>query len=302
MKDARAGDPISGVKWTHKTTRKLSHHLQRQGFVIGHMTVRRLLKARKYSLRTNRKRLAGVQDPERDRQFRYLDRLRRLFLKRGEPVLSVDTKKKELVGNFKNPGRGWRREWRDVLDHDFPSTAQGHAIPYGIYDIGQKAGFVVIGTSHETPQFAVAAIRRWWKAVGRVCYPATHRVLIEADCGGANDSRKWAWKAALQDLADEMGLAITVTHYPPGASKWNPIEHRLFSLISKNWAGEPLVSYETMLKFIRTTKSEAGMRCRACLDTRVYKTGLTISQEERTSINLVPRKVLPQWNYSLHPR
>lgn len=302
LKDAVAGDPISGVKWTHKSTRKLSQQLKRQGFKIGHVTVARLLKDNQYSLRTNRKRLARTHEPERDRQFRYIARLRRLFLKRGDSVLSVDTKKKELVGNFKNPGRCWRREWRDVLDHDFPSQALGRAIPYGIYDIGRNAGYVRIGTSHETAQFAVAAIRRWWKDVGRSCYPGSRRLLIEADCGGANDSRKWAWKAALQTLADELDLEITVTHYPPGASKWNPIEHRLFSLISKNWAGQPLINYETILKFIRTTKSDSGLRCRACLDETVYATGVTITKEERATINLKPRKVIPKWNYTIRPR
>lgn len=302
LKDAVAGDPISGLKWTHKSTRKLSQQLKRQGFELGHVTVARLLKDCKYSLRTNRKRLARTHEPERDRQFRYLARLRRLFLKRGDPVISVDTKKKELVGNFKNPGRCWRRQWRDVLDHDFPSEALGRAIPYGIYDIGRNAGYVVIGTSHETPQFAVAAIRRWWKVVGQACYGGKHRLLIEADCGGANDNRKWAWKAALQTLADETGLEITVTHYPPGASKWNPIEHRLFSLISKNWAGEPLSSYETMLKFIRTTRSDTGLRCRACLDKTVYETGVAVTKEERVTINLNPCKVISKWNYIIRPR
>ncbi len=177
-------------------------------------------------------------------------------------MISVDTKKKEWIGNFKNPGRSWRRQPRDVLDHDFPSWAIGRAIPYGIFDVAFNDGYVVVGTAHETPPFAVAAIRRWWIIVGRRRYPKARRLLIQADSGRANGCRKWAWKVALQHLADEFGLILTVTHYPSGASKWNPIEHRMFSLISGNWAGEPLVSYETMLKYIRTTRSETGFRCR----------------------------------------
>lgn len=301
MQDATAGDPISGLKWTHKSTRKLAAALRRQGFAIGPDTVARLLREQNFSLRTNRKRLAGTHHPERDRQFRYLARLRRLYLTKGFPVISVDTKKKELVGNFKNRGRCWRHEPRDVLDHDFPSAARGRGIPYGIYDIARNAGYVVIGTSHETAAFAVAAIRRWWVNVGQLYYRGTNRLLIQADCGGANDSRKMAWKAALQGLADEFNLIITVTHYPPGASKWNPIEHRMFSLISENWAGEPLVSYETILKYIRTTSSATGFHCKACLDKSSYPTGVKITKEQRASIRLKRRKVLPKWNYTIWP-
>jgi Rhodopirellula transposase DDE domain len=195
-------------------------------------------------LRTHRKRLAGTRDPDRDRPFRYLTRMRRLDLARGLPVIRVDPKKKEWVGNFKNPGRTWRQQPRDVLDQDFPSWASGQGIPYGIDDEAHNDGHVVIGTSHETPHFAVAAIRCWWwwRTVGRSRDPGAKRLLIQADGGGANDSRKWAWKVALQRLADELQWIITVTHYPPGASQWNRIEHRRFSLISANWAGEPLVS------------------------------------------------------------
>jgi Rhodopirellula transposase DDE domain len=263
--------------------------------------VGRLLRQRNYSLRTNRKRLAGVHDPDRDRQFRYLVRLRKLYLAHGWPVLSVDTKKKELVGNFKNRGRCWRRTPKDVLDHDFPSWATGHAIPYGIYDLAHNDGLVVVGISHETPEFAVAAIRRWWLDVGRRRYPAAGRLLIEADCGGANDPRKWAWKVALQKLADEFGLVVTVSHYPPGASKWNPIEHRMFNLISANWAGEPLVSYETIMKYIRTTRSSTGFHCRACLDTRDYTTGGKVTPAAKARVRLKPRSILGQWNYTILP-
>jgi hypothetical protein len=293
---------MSGLKWTHKSIRRLSAALRKRRLPAGHGTVARLLREQRFSLRTNRKRRAGTSDPRRDRQFRYLARVRRWYLTRGLPVISVDAKKKELVGNFKNPGRCWRRDSRSVLDHDFPSWAIGYGIPYGIYDVGHNAGYVVIGTSHETAAFAVAAIRRWWLEVGCRLYAGTRRLLIQADGGGANGCRRWAWKVALQGLADEFGLIITVMHYPPGASKWNLIEHRMFSLISANWAGEPPVSYEVMLKFIRRTRSATGFHCRARLDTASYATGVKITAKERAGVRLKRRSVLPQWNYTIWPR
>jgi hypothetical protein len=260
------------------------------------------LRDRNFSLRTCRKKKAGTHDRDRDRQFRYLTRLRKLYRTRGWPVISVDTKKKELVGDFKNPGRCWRRRERAVLDHDFPSWAIGRAIPYGIYDLACDDGLVVVGTSHETPSFAVAAIRRWWLEVGRWRYSGKKRLLIEADGGGANSARKWEWKVALQGLADEFGLIITVTHYPPGASKWNPIDHRMFSLISGNWCGEPLVSYEAILGYIRRTRSSQGFYCRARLDTTDYPTGYKVTPEAKARVRLKPRPVLPKWNYTIWPR
>ncbi|MBV8606397.1 MAG: ISAzo13 family transposase [Singulisphaera sp.] len=302
LRDTVAGDPVSGLKWTHKSIRNLSAALRQRRLPAGHGTVARLLRAQKFSLRTNRKRLARTNDPQRDQQFRYLARVRRWYLTRGLPVISVDTQKKELVGNFKNPGRCWRREGRRVLDHDFRSWALGLGISYGIYDVGRNAGYVVIGTSHETAAFAVAALRRWWLEVGRGCYAGAKRLLIQADGGGANGSRKWAWKVALQGLADETGLIITVMHYPPGASKWNWIEHRMFSLISANWAGEPLVSYEVMMKLIQGTRSATGFHCQARLDTTWYATGVKITAEEKAGVRLKRRPVLPQWNYTIWPR
>lgn len=301
LSDDTAGDPISGLKWTHRSLSSLRKGLKRRGLTLARATIARLLRQGKFSLRTNRKRLAGTRDPKRDRQFRYLKRLRRLYITRGLPVISVDTKKKEWVGNFKNPGRCWRRQPRAVLDHDFPSWALGRAIPYGIYDCACNDGYVVVGTSHETPAFAVAAIRRWWLNVGRRRYAGKARLLIQADGGGANDSRKWGWKVALQRLADEFGLTIAVTHYPPGASKWNPIDHRMFSLISGNWAGEPLVSYETILKHIRRTRSAKGFHCRACLDWAEYPTGCKVTPEEKHRVRLRRRRVLPEWNYVIWP-
>lgn len=299
--DATAGDPVSGLRWTHKSTRALAKDLQRSGLTIGRSTVARLLRQSGYALRTNRKRLARTQDPDRDRQFRYLARQRRDFQRQGNPVVSIDAKKKELVGLFKNPGVTWRQRPRDVLDHDFPSAAKGRAIPYGVYDPVRNTGFVVVGTSHETADFAAAALERWWEEHGRWCYPRARRWLLQADGGGGNGYRLWAWKAALQRLADRWQVAITVGHYPPGASKWNAIEHRLFNRISGNWQGEPLKDYETILNFIRTTTTDTGLRCRAILDTAIYPTRIKISQEQKDLIRLQKRKVLPQWNYTVYP-
>ncbi len=300
LADSTAGDPVSGLKWTHRSLIKLQGALRRRGFKACPATIARLMHERDFSLRTCRKNKAGTRHKDRDRQFRYLVRLRKSYLERGWPVISVDTKKKELVGDFKNPGRSWRREDREVLDHDFPSWAIGPAIPYGIYDLAFDDGLVVVGTSHETPSFAVAAIRRWWTEVGLWRYPG-RRLLIEADAGGANAATKWEWKVALQRLADEFDLIITVTHYPTGASKWNPIDHRMFSLISANWAGEPLVSYETILGYIGRTRSSKGFHCRAYLDETDYPTGYKVTPGEKAWVRLRPRRVLPRWNYTIWP-
>lgn len=293
---------MSGSKWTHHSLRQLSKALQRRlRTKISHNTVARMMQGLGYSLRTNRKCLAEVSHPDRDRQFRYLARLRRQFIRQGLPVISVDTKKKEWIGPFKNPGRCWRRQPRSVFTHDFSKYAEGQAIPYGAYDVAHNDGIVVVGISHETPAFAVAAIRRWWRSVGRKRYPKARRLLIEADCGGANDYRKWEWKAGLQRLADELDLVIAVTHFPPGASKWNPIDHRMFSLISRNWSGEPLVSYETALKFIRATHSTKGFHCRASLDIKDYPLKRKIPPVERAQIRITRHRRLPQWNYVIQP-
>lgn len=255
-----------------------------------------------YSLRTNRKRLAKTNDPDRDQQFRLLARRRRRFQRDKCPVISIDCKKKELLGNFKNAGRTWRRHARDVLDHDFPSWADGRAIPFGIYDIERNEGFVVVGISRETSAFVVKTIRSWWLAVGRHKYRGAKRLLIECDCGGGNGPRIWAWKVGLQQLADEFGLTITVGHFPPGASKWNLIEHRMFSLISGNWAGEPLTSYEVVLKYIGATRSTTGFRCRAKLDKSHYPKKTTVTDEQKAAVLLQPNRVLPKWNYTIRPR
>lgn len=301
LQDITAGDPTTGMKWTHRSTRKLARALRRLGFRIGYRTVARLLHQANYSLRTNRKCLAGTHDPDRDRQFLHLVRQRRRYLKHGWPVISVDAKKRELVGNFKNPGRCWRREPRRVLDHDFRRSAVGVAVLYGVYDVGHNDGYVVIGTSHETAAFAVAAIRRWWLRVGRHRYAGVRRLLIEADSGGANGFRRLVWKAALQKFADEWGLVIAVSHLPPGASKWNLIDHRMFSHISANWAGEPLASYQVVRELIGHTQSEKGFRCRAVMDRKTYAKGIKVSAQEKASMRLRPRRVLPAWNYVIWP-
>jgi hypothetical protein len=301
LRDATAGDPIRGTKWTRKTLRKLVEELRHKKFRVSHETVRRLLKQLNYSLRYNRKERSKRQDADRDRQMRYLARKRRAFLKAKKPVISVDCKKKELIGNFKNPGRTWRREARSVLATDFPSDADGKAIPYGVYDVARNRGFVGVGVSHETAEFAVNVIRRWWQTEGQAAYPDQTELLIQADGGGANACDSWLWKWELQRLADETGLTIVVTHYPTSTSKWNWIEHRLFNHISANWAGEPLVSYETVLKFIRTTTTETGLCCSAYLDRKRYLTKLVVTPEQKKAIRLVKHRVLPNWNYTIRP-
>lgn len=293
---------MRGTKWTRKTLRALVKELRGKKFKVGRETVRRLLKQLGYALRANRKQGSQRQDADRDRQMRYLARKRRAFLKAKKPAISVDCKKKELIGNFKNPGRTWRREARSVLSTDFPSDADGKAIPYGVYDMARNRGFIGVGVSHETAEFAVNVIRRWWYAEGRAAYPDATELLVQADAGGANGYRDWTWKWALQRLADETGLTIIVTHYPTSASKWNWIEHRLFNHISANWAGEPLVRYETVLKFIRTTTTETGLCCTAYLDRKHYRTEVKVTPEQKAATRLVKHHVLPKWNYTIRPR
>lgn len=292
---------MGGLRWTHKSTRKIAEVLRKKGFDVSRSTVSRLLKDAEFSLKTNRKRLAGTHDPDRDRQFRLLARRRNQFQRDRQPIVSMDCKKKELVGNFKNHGRAWRRQPRDVFDHDFPSWAEGRAIPFGVYDIAANHGYVVVGTSRETSAFVINALRSWWRRVGRGRYDGATRLGIECDCGGGNGPRLWAWKTGLQDFASEHGLTITVGHFPPGASKWNLIEHRMFSLISENWAGEPLTSYEVILKFIRSTRSTTGFRCRATLDTREHPKKQIVTDEQKAMLRLSPHRTLPKWNYTVKP-
>lgn len=302
MEEETAGDPISGLKWTHKSLRKIQTALNKAGYGISPPTISRLLQQSDYSLQVNHKRIAGKQFPGRDKQFRYIVRWRQAYLRRKWPVISVDAKKREQIGNFKNSGRAWRKERRMVNMYDFPSLAQGKAIPYGIYDIGHNQGFVSVGTSYNTPEFAVAAIRTWWLTMGKRLYPGHKHLLIQADAGGPNGYRSRVWKVGLQHLADEFGLIITVTHYPTGASKWNPIEHRMFNLISANWAGQPLDSYKMMLNHIRTTTSTTGFCCQAQLDTTEYELNKKVSNKYFDRLCLRSHKRFPKLNYTIYPR
>jgi Rhodopirellula transposase DDE domain len=302
MEHHTAGDPINGLRWTRKTTLKISAELHKAGIVVSPKTVARLLRGLKFSLRVNHKKVAGKSSPFRNQQFEYINRMRRRFERQGWPAISIDTKKRELVGRFKNAGTTWETTPVLVNDHDFRTAAQGVAIPWGLYDTQANRGHVFIGTSHDTPAFSVTALAQWWISAGRRRYPYTKRLLILADCGGSNGARTRAWKYELQTrLCDRFGLTLTVCHYPPGTSKWNPIEHRLFSEISKNWAGQPLENYETVLNFIRTTKTLTGLVVNATLLDGDYPTGIKISDTKMDQVNLRPHRVHPMWNYTLVP-
>ncbi len=269
---------------------------------ISHETVRHILKCIGYALRVNVKRISGKSHPDRDLQFRYIERKRKQFLKNGLPVISVDTKKTELIGNFKNDGATWRDEADEVLMYDFPSDAECRAIPYGIYDIANKQGHVCIGTSSDTPKFAVHSIRQWWNRNSCEHFPDAGEIMIEADGGGSNGYRPRLWKYELQRLADEKGITIHVCHYPPGASKWNPIEHRLFGPISNNWKGQPLRSLRLMLTAIRGTKNKGGLSVTAELDKHTYKKKIKVTDEQMKTLNIEHHKTRSNWNYTIRPR
>ena len=298
---------MQSLRWTRKTTRKVARELRHLRIRISAKTVGRLLKKMGFSLRVNHKNLeSGNKNPPprrvRNRQFKYINRKRKEFAAAGNPIISVDAKKKEKVGNFKNPGTSWQQDAYPVNDHDFLNDAVGPAIPYGIYDTEANRGFVAVGTPHETPAFAVDSITEWWKRYGRSTYPDTNELLILADCGGSNSARAHAWKYHLQHrLCDSHGLSVTVCHYPPGASKWNPIEHHLFSHISNNWAGKPLATYETVLKYIKTTKTLTGLTVKASLVAKNYAKGEKINPTDMKRLALNKHKILPDWNYTLRP-
>jgi len=308
MKYDTAGDPKTGLKWARKATRKVAAALQQEGIMVSDKSVARLLKKMGYSLRANRKKLAlsgngsKHERRQRDLQFRHICTTRECFARRGEPNISVDTKKKELIGNFKNPGRVWRDRDRPVADHDFPSYAKAKISPYGIYDPIANKGMVCVGISHDTPAFAADSIAKWWELHGAKQYPKAKRILILADNGGSNRPTSISLKYHLwSSLCLQHGLKVTVCHYPTGASKWNPIEHRLFSEISKNWAGEPLVSLQTALNFIRTTKTASGLRVSAVLNRKHYQCKEKISKDEAARIIVQRNSVLPDLNYTLSP-
>lgn len=307
MKYDTAGDPISGLKWTRKTTGKIAAELKSVHIDVSPKTVARLLKRMGYSLRINRKSIesggkAPTDPQDRNRQFEYIEKQRQQYAQTGNPVISVDTKKKELIGNFKNAGRSWEKRPIAVNDHDFPSDAMGKAIPYGIYDTQRNSGTIFLGTSHDTPTFAVDSVESWWKSEGAKAYPHATKLLILADCGGSNSARSRVWKYRLQcRLCDRHGLTVRVCHFPPGSSKWNPIEHRLFSEISKNWAGKPLTSYETVLKYIRTAKTINDLNVKAHFVRKKYQTGERVSDTQMRQINVKKELSLPKWNYTLTP-
>jgi hypothetical protein len=304
MDESTVGDPMSPLKWNSKSTYQIQQYLASQGHPISEDTMQRRLRELDYSLQANKKDKEGESHADRDRQFRYINRTAKRFLKQREPVISVDTKKKERVGNFKNNGQKWRKRGQPlkVNVYEFPSLAEGTAIPYGAYDIHRNEGMVNVGRTHDTAEFAVESIRRWWRQFGVRHYPNARQLFICADSGGSNAARNRAWKYHLQKVSDEAKLEIVVGHYPPGTSKWNKIEHRMFSFISMNWKGEALVSFETVVKMISATKTKEGLRVKAILDKSRYETGVKISPQQMQELNIKTHKQNPEWNYSLLPR
>jgi transposase len=299
-----AGDPESPLRWTAKSVRQLAGELNRMGHGVSHRLVARLLSDNGYSLQANRKTREGTAHPDRDTQFRYINDLVRGYHKRRQPAISVDTKKKELVGNFKNAGREWRPkgEPESVRVHDFLIPDLGKAIPYGVYDLSRNEGWVSVGIDHDTSSFAVNSVRGWWKRMGRRSYPDSDSLLITADSGGSNGSRVRLWKWELQKFANRTGLSVTICHFPPGTSKWNKIEHRMFSHISMNWRGRPLVSVATIVSLIAATQTTTGLRIRSEIDQRTYAKGVRITDEQMARLNLERHAFHGDWNYTIHPR
>lgn len=297
------GDPMSPLRWTCKSTRNLADELISQGYKIGHKAVSRILHELGYSLQTNRKDFEKTTFSERNKQFEYINKITKTYISQNEPVISVDTKKKELVGRYKNNGKEWRpkKNPQKVLMHDFLDPQLGVAIPYGVYDIGNNTGWVNIGKDHDTSMFAVESIRRWWYGMGEKNYKNKKKLLICADSGGSNGYRVKLWKTELQKFSNETGLEITVVHLPPGTSKWNKIEHRLFSHITMNWRGKPLVNYETIINLISNTKTRQGLAVKAQIDTGIYPTGIKVTKAELEELNIYHKKFLEKLNYTIKP-
>lgn len=299
------GDPMSPLRWTCKSTRKLASTLTDQGHKVSHTKVAQLLEYLNYSLQSTRKNLEGTLHPDRDRQFRYINRCVKVFQYAGQPVISVDAKKKELVGPFANRGREYQPKGQpeQVRIHDFADKDLGKVCPYGVYDLTENRGWVSVGVDHDTAQFAVESIRRWWSHMGRMSYPCAKAVLIMADGGGSNASRNRLWKVELQKLADEIGLAIYVRHFPPGTSKWNKIEHRMFCHITKNWRGRPLINHEVIVNLIGNTTTDTGLTIQAELDKNIYPTGIAVSEHDFMALNFSPAKFHGKdWNYTIKPQ
>lgn len=298
------GDPESPLRWICKSTRTIAEQLGKKKHPVSHMKVAQMLHDLNYSLQSNRKTEEGADHPDRDAQFQHINAAVKKCMKQGNPVISVDTKKKELIGNYDNAGQQWlpAKQPKKVQGHDFPSPEVPRAYPYGIYDIGRNAGFVNVGTDHDTGAFAVASIRGWWRFEGRRLYPNANMILVTADGGGSNGSRLRLWKLELQKFADQTGLSISVCHFPPGTSKWNKIEHRLFSFITSNWRGEPLRDYETIVNLIAKTTTAKGLKVTCRLDRRKYPTGRKVSDEEMESVNVERHKFHGEWNYVIKPK
>ena len=304
VEPATRGDPMAPLLWVAKSVRNLAAALQAQGHRIGHNVVAKLLRELGYSLQANRKTLEGTSHPDRNAQFDYINDQVKSALAAGQPAISVDTKKKELVGDFKNHGREYRPQGdpEKVRVHDFLIPGLGRAAPYGVYDIADNTGWVSVGIDHDTASFAVNSIRRWWRMMGRERYPRARRLVITADGGGSNGSRVRLWKRELQALANELDLEITVCHLPPGTSKWNKIEHRLFSFISRNWRGRPLVSYQTIVQLIAATTTDAGLTVRSEIDTNTYPKGVKVTDAEMQALNLHRHDFHGEWNYTIKPQ
>jgi hypothetical protein len=298
------GDPMGPLRWTCKSAARLAAELQNQGHVVSERTVNRLLHNLGYSLQSNRKTLEGSAHPDRDAQFHYINQRVQAFQRQRQPVVSVDTKKKELVGQFRNGGREWypMGQPEQVKVHDFPDEELGKVIPYGVYDMATNTGWVSVGVDHDTAEFAVETLRRWWRHMGRPVYPKAKRLLITADGGGSNGSRYRLWKVELQRLADEIGLRIAVCHFPPGTSKWNKIEHRMFCHITENWRGRPLVSREVVVNLIGHTTTKAGLAIRAELDANSYPTGRAVTDQQMEGLAIKRDQFHGEWNYTLEPR
>jgi transposase len=297
------GDPTCSLLWTCKSTRKLAQELNARGHHVSHMTVSRLLPDLGYSLQGNRKTREGSQHPDRDAQFQYINQQVKRYRRRRQPVISVDAKNRELVGDFHNSGREWRRRGHPekVRTHDFPDKELGKVTPYGVYDETDNSGWVSVGIDHNTAQFAVETIRRWWQQMGRQVHPEARELLITADSGGNNGSRSRLWKVSLQELANDLGLKITVCHFPPGTSKWNYIEHRMFCHITENWRGRPLVSRSVVVNLIAHTTTSTGLNIEAELDDNAYPTGIEVNDEQLAALNIKPHTFHGNWNYTLSP-
>lgn len=297
------GDPEQALRWTCKSTSNLAGELRKQGFRIGARTVAKELKEQQFSLQSNRKTREGTSHPDRNEQFAYINKEVMGFQRQGQPAISVDTKKKELVGEYRNSGQEWRPRGQpeEVGVHDFPDPTKPKAIPYGVYDLTCNEGWVSVGIDHDTARFAIASIKRWWKKMGRKRYPQAKELLITADCGGSNSSRTRLWKVALQELADELGLRLTVCHFPPGTSKWNKIEHRMFCHITRNWRGRPLSDYAAIVQLIGNTRTATGLKICSELDEHTYPLKENVTAEQLAQVQLTPAQFHGEWNYTVAP-